>query len=92
MYVYLVCYDISDDKQRRSVSRLLEQEGLRVQHSVFEISFKTSSELKALKDVLKPLIEGEDDIRFYHLCAACRKKSLTVEDKAIARFPLAVVI
>lgn len=92
MHTYLVCFDISDDKQRRTVSRRLEQEGLRVQYSVFELSFKTKPEIMALKEVLQGLIEPSDDIRFYHLCAACRKKSATVDDKPVARFPLAVVI
>ncbi len=92
MHTYLVCFDISDDKQRRAVSRRLEHEGLRVQYSVFEVSFKTAGEQNTLKEELKQCIETADDIRFYHLCAACRKKSATVEDEAIAEFPLAVVI
>lgn len=92
MHTYLICFDISDDKQRRYVSRRLEHEGLRVQYSVFEVSFKTLSELNRLKLDLQHNIESDDDIRFYHLCAACRKKSQTVDDQRIANFPLAVVI
>ena len=92
MHTYLVCFDITDDKKRRYISRRLEHEGLRVQYSVFEISFKTPNELTALKKELAEIIEADDDIRFYHLCAACRKKSKTVDDKRIAEFPLAIVI
>ena len=92
MHTYLICFDITDDKQRRTVSRRLEHEGLRVQYSVFEVSFKTLHELTELKEELADIIELEDDIRFYHLCAACRKKSKTVDNKAIAEFPLAIVI
>ncbi len=92
MHTYLACFDISDDKQRRTVSRRLEQFGLRVQYSVFEISVKNQLELDGLKQELKQSIEIDDDIRFYHLCLSCRKKSKTVEDKRIAQYPSAVVI
>ena len=92
MHTYLACFDITDDKQRRTVSRRLEHFGLRVQYSVFEISVKNPLELEDLKQELKEIIEIDDDIRFYHLCLACRKKSETVDDKRIAQYPLAVVV
>lgn len=92
MHTYLACFDISDDKQRRLVSRRLEHFGLRVQRSVFEVSIKSQYELKKLKDELEQWIESEDDIRFYHLCLSCRKKSETTNNERIAQYPLAVVI
>lgn len=92
MHTYLACFDISDDKQRRYVSRRLEHYGLRVQYSVFEISVKNNLELEALKEELSEYIDTFDDIRFYHLCLSCRKKSKSIDDKNIAEFPLAVVV
>ena len=92
MHTYLACFDISDDKSRRFISRKLEHYGLRVQYSVFEISVKNNDELKALKEELSQWIDTFDDIRFYHLCSACRKKSANVDNKQIADFPLGVVI
>jgi len=92
MHTYLACFDISDDKQRRLVSRRLEHFGLRVQRSVFEVSIKNSNELKALKRELDQWVEADDDIRFYHLCLSCRKKSETSDSERIAQYPLAVVI
>lgn len=92
MHTYLACFDITDDKQRRTVSRTLEHYGLRVQYSVFEISVKNQLELDNLKQELLEIIESDDDIRFYHLCLACRKKSASVDDKRIAQYPLAVVV
>ncbi len=92
MHTYLACFDISDDKQRRAVSRRLEHFGLRVQYSVFEISVETPEQLKDLKAELKEKVENTDDIRFYHLCAACRKKSAAVDDHRIAQYPAAIVI
>jgi len=92
IHTYLVCFDITDDKNRRFISRRLEHEGLRVQYSVFEVPFATPSDLTHLKNELREWMEPEDDIRFYHLCSACRKKSLSVDDERIASFPLAVVL
>ncbi len=36
--MYLVCYDIKDNDERRRTSKILEGFGLRVQKSVFECS------------------------------------------------------
>lgn len=92
MHTYLACFDISDDKQRRYISRKLEHYGVRVQYSVFEISVENEQELEKLKADLVQWIDTFDDIRFYHLCSVCRQKSQRVNDKPIAEFPLAVVI
>ena len=37
MSLYLIAYDISDNKRRVRLARELESWGLRVQHSVFEV-------------------------------------------------------
>ena len=92
MQTYLACFDISDDKSRRFISRKLEHYGLRVQYSVFEISVKNDTELEALKEELNQWIDTFDDIRFYHLCSACRKKSESVDNQSIAQFPLAIIV
>jgi len=92
MQTYLACFDISDDKQRRKISRRLEHFGLRVQYSVFEVSIKNDIELEQLKEELQQWVDTFDDIRFYHLCSSCRDKSHRIGEKPIAEFPLAVVI
>lgn len=92
MNTYLACFDISDDRIRRRVSQRLEQYGVRVQYSVFEVSLNSMDELDALKSVIKDSIEDDDDVRFYALCSSCRSLSQTVDDQAIAEFPASVVI
>jgi len=92
MNTYLACFDISDDKNRRNVARKLEEYGLRVQYSVFEISIKNETDLKTLKKELEEWIEPFDDIRFYHLCSSCRDQSHRLGEKPIAEFPLAVIV
>ena len=92
MYSFVACFDITDDRIRRMVSRRLEHFGMRVQRSVFEISVKSPVQLLHLKSELNDWIEPGDDIRFYSLCAGCRKKSTDSADKRIAEFPASVVI
>ena len=63
--LYVVIYDISDDKRRRRVFNLLEGYGQRVQFSAFEcvMNDRKFEELRArLAKVVKM---DEDSVRFY---------------------------
>lgn len=65
--LYLVCYDIVDDRRRTRVSKLLEAYGLRVQKSVFETMLDEKQYEKLEKRLLKLLNVAEDQLRFYPL-------------------------
>lgn len=72
---WIICYDVTDDRRRREVSRLLEAVGDRVQGSVFEALLD-----RRLYDSVKREAEGlldlsEDRIAFYPLCATCSDRS-----------------
>lgn len=41
--IYLITYDISDDKRLKEVAKYLESVGIRVQNSVFEVYSKNIS-------------------------------------------------
>lgn len=92
MHTYLACFDISDDRARRYIARELEHYGLRVQKSVFEITVDNDKALVKLKQQLQKWAEEGDDIRFYHLCLACRKRSHNTDDSRVAHFPKAVIL
>jgi CRISPR-associated protein Cas2 len=71
MDVYLVAYDIPDDKRRNKIADLLQDYGKRVQYSVFELWMKASHR-KQFEAKLKHIIDAEQDsIRIYHLCHMC---------------------
>ncbi len=71
--LYVISYDIPDNKRRLKVAKVLLDFGRRVQYSVFEAHLDTSS-LKNLKDRLrKVILESEDSIRFYRVCGECEK-------------------
>ncbi len=71
---YAIGYDISNNRVRARVVRLLKEHGQRVQKSVFE-GFLDAGELDELWQRLRKTLKSEDDaVVFYPLCEACEKK------------------
>ncbi|MEB3830335.1 CRISPR-associated endonuclease Cas2 [Phormidium sp. CCY1219] len=67
MLLYVVVYDIPDNKRRQKVHDLLEGYGQWVQYSTFECLL-SHSKFEELKDRLRYRIHLEEDsIRFYPL-------------------------
>lgn len=70
----VVTYDISEDKRRTKIHKILKSYGQWMQFSVFECSL-TETEYARLQSRLNKLIKPEQDsIRFYFLCACCQNK------------------
>lgn len=66
--LYLITYDIADDRRRDDIATLLSGYGPRVQLSVFECELRTRREAAALRTALRNLIDPvEDQIRIYPL-------------------------
>jgi len=61
---YLVTFDIVENKKRNKLSTYLQEYGIRVQKSVFEIVLKPK-ELDLLLKKIENLISKDDSIRFY---------------------------
>jgi len=65
----VVSYDITDDRRRRRIFKLMEGYGSRVQYSVFECELNPV-QVKELRGKLKKLMAPrQDSVRFYVLCA-----------------------
>jgi CRISPR-associated protein Cas2 len=74
MYL-IVSYDISDDKRRNRISKILKNYGERVQFSVFECDLNREQILRMQHSLQKIIKEKEDDsVRFYFLCDGCKAK------------------
>ena len=72
-HFFLVSFDISKDKIRYRVVKVLLKFGTRVQKSVFECLLNDKQYLE-MKSALDKLIERDtDSIRYYHLCQNCVK-------------------
>jgi len=72
---YVVCFDISDDRKRKIVSEMLEEFGIRVQRSVFEIEINKTS-LRKMLPKIKKNIDKFDSVRFYSMHSDTIKKSI----------------
>ncbi len=51
MMRFIVCYDVSDNKKRNKLSKLLKAFGIRTQYSVFEIETSKATILKLIDEV-----------------------------------------
>ena len=76
--LYVIAYDIPNDKRRTKVHKTLCGMGEWTQYSLFECHL-TEKELLTLRHRLHRLLNAkEDSLRFYPLCAACLGKVETV--------------
>jgi CRISPR-associated protein Cas2 len=70
----VISYDISEDKRRTKIHKILKSYGQWMQFSVFECDL-TDTQYAKLRSRLRKLIDDEQDsIRFYFLCACCQGK------------------
>ncbi|MBN2896960.1 MAG: CRISPR-associated endonuclease Cas2 [Campylobacterales bacterium] len=82
MLRFVVAYDIPNDRRRTKIGELLEAYGTRVQRSVFEISLENKTHFETLKArLMLMMVEEEDSVRFYSLCANCVQKSEALLDE-----------
>jgi CRISPR-associated protein Cas2 len=72
--LYLVSYDIPDDRRRTRVHSALTGYGTWVQYSVFECFLDKKQLMKLEARLHKEIHHKEDAIRIYGLCASCYSK------------------
>ncbi|MBE9168828.1 CRISPR-associated endonuclease Cas2 [Pleurocapsales cyanobacterium LEGE 06147] len=74
--IWLVCYDVRDNKRRNKLAKLMEQHCQRVQYSVFECPLETAKLEKLLdKRWLKVLKLSEDSLRAYPLDSKAKQET-----------------
>jgi CRISPR-associated protein Cas2 len=72
--LYLISYDIEDDKKRTRLAHKLKDFGRRVQYSVFEADIN-EQEVAELQKLLANVQLGKNDsLRLYRLCGECLKQ------------------
>jgi CRISPR-associated protein Cas2 len=75
---YVIAYDIPDDRRRTKIHKILLGFGKWTQYSLFEC-FLTRKELVLLRSKLaEHLVDKQDSVRFYPLCANCVERVETV--------------
>ena len=89
---YVVAYDISDNRRRRKVAKVMESYATRVQGSVFE-AFLTDRESHVLGKRLVSVANTQlDKLRMYPQCVRCQELSVVVLGTAFASRQSALVI
>jgi CRISPR-associated protein Cas2 len=74
--LWLICYDIPDDKRRTKLAKRLEQHCQRVQYSVFECPVNQEKLEELLQQRWLPLLNlNEDSLRIYPLDANAQRRT-----------------
>ena len=74
-YFLVVVYDISNDRRRTRLHKLLKNYGSPAQYSVFECLL-TRQEITQMKQEVKKLLRPKiDHLRYYFLCKTCQGKT-----------------
>ena len=74
----LIVYDISDNKRRYCVEKLLSSYGKRVNYSVFEVEIAVAKHHKLITLLKENSSKKEDNIRIYILGKESLKKSFVL--------------
>ena len=79
----VISYDISEDKRRTKIHKILKSYGQWMQYSVFECSL-THAQYAKLRNRLSKIIKPDvDSIRFYFLCECCQTKVERIGGEAV---------
>ena len=73
--LWVVSYDISDDRRRARLATILEGRGERVQWSIFHCRLGIAEATALRKHINEQMeLEENDSIRWYPLCAWCEER------------------
>ncbi len=90
--LWVVCYDVRDERRLRRLAKVMERYGQRVQKSVFEC-WLTRDLMRAMqKEVGQQIDRQKDSVRMYFLCKDCRDLSSSegnTEIRPIERYYIA---
>jgi CRISPR-associated protein Cas2 len=77
--MYIISYDISNDRIRTKIAKELENFGKRVQYSVFECDISEKQYERLYSRLLHLMGDNElGNVRIYKLCANCVKNICTI--------------
>lgn len=80
-FMFIVSYDIENDRIRTKFSKFLKQYGRRIQYSVFEIknSKRILDNIKSEIDLrYKKIFSNNDSVIIYGICDSCRNKIVRI--------------
>jgi CRISPR-associated protein Cas2 len=78
--LYLIAYDISNNKKRKKISELLDAYGERINLSVYECMMNQKQKEKVVNQI-KDIISKNDIVKIYFICSKCFAKSIHLGKK-----------
>ena len=92
MAIYLVCYDIENDRERDRVAKLLLKHGRRVQYSVFELHRINPRAKDELAHKLNEIVADPASVRFYRLTIDGIDNSTDLAGNPLAKRPIMHIV
>jgi CRISPR-associated protein Cas2 len=81
----VIVFDVTDDRRRYELVKVLRAFGQRVQFSVFEAADLTANAYLRMRSAAEGAIDLQrDSLRYYRLCAACVGR---IEASGVSRYP-----
>lgn len=74
--IYMICYDIANPKRLRKVAQKLEEFGLRVQKSFFQVEIDKDNLTRLTNSLIKIINKKQDLLFIYPLCDECTRKPI----------------
>ena len=73
--IYIIAYDIADNKRRLRVAKTLESWGYRIQESVFQLRLDTATLARVRSSLAALISDAEDVIHIYPICSSCADRA-----------------
>jgi CRISPR-associated protein Cas2 len=80
---YIIAYDISGNRRRQKITKILEEHGVRMNKSVFECFVFPDTFNKLEKDISNIINLKKDSVLYYPICRKCMSKSKATFRKTI---------
>jgi len=90
--MYVVAYDLSDDRRRTRLFKTLRRFGTSVQESVFECHLTVSQFIELRKAVEQVIDPRSDQVRYYNLCEECARRIQASAASRMTSDPAVIVI
>jgi CRISPR-associated protein Cas2 len=75
---YFVCYDLSDDRRRERMARVLLDYGKRIQESVFRMDLDEELHERMMVRLRREVDESWDCVHVFSLCKNCVGKVVVI--------------
>lgn len=90
--MFVVAYDISNDRRRTRLFKTLKRYGMAVQESVFECHLTADQFIRMRREVESVIDPRVDQVRYYDLCLKCVPRVLVTAASRVTSDPVAIVV